>query len=57
MITALRKALDASTMPAFTATDAKHRQFQEFTGTINKGRPGAYAVGQYYAHEEAHAED
>jgi len=44
MITALREDLDAPAMPAFIATYATRRQFEEFAGTINKGRPGAYAV-------------
>jgi hypothetical protein len=44
MITALREDLHAPAMPAFIATHATRRQFEEFAGTINKGRPGAYAV-------------
>jgi hypothetical protein len=44
MITGLRKDLDAPDLPALIAAYATRADLENFSGPINKSRPGAYAV-------------
>lgn len=44
MITSLRNDLDAPELPAFIANYITRKEFENYTGPINKSRPGAEGV-------------